>query len=300
MEQPIPILERPAFFDGQRLTADDLADAQAYERELRRLHSRALHGWGIGLGLVVAGARRDRELRVSAGYALDSLGRELVLDRARTVAVPPVAAGTFALAISYADDDALDAEERAGVCGAAGAVRLVEAPLLRWLSPTAAGDDRLRPGLDLVLAVVTVADCAVDTVSTSARQLLASRLPYVAAGQSPATGTTWRAWPNTGKPIGVATTVSTAEAGFATTPSYQARLAGTRVFRNTHLFDGHVIVADPSPTSFEFRVVMATVNKLKAGPTGAFTVNDIKLDAAVLTALRKALHWHVVWMGVET
>jgi hypothetical protein len=298
MEQPIPTLERPAFFDGQRLTAQDLAEAAGYERELRWLHNRALHGWGIGLGLAVAGGRGDRELRVSAGYALDALGRELVLDRARTLAVPPAASGTFALTISYAADDALEAERRQGVCGRAGAVRLAEAPLVRWLA--ASGDDRVRPGLDLVLCVVVVADCAVTSLSTTERRPLASHLPYIAAGQTPAAGTAWRAWPNATKAIGVATTVSTAEAGFATTPSYQARLAGTRVYKSSHVFDGYGIVVDASPTSFEFRMVMPTVEQLKAGPTGAFKVNDVKLTAGVLRSLSADLHWHVVWMGVES
>ena len=54
---PIPTIERPVFFDGQRLTSEDLGEAFAYERELRWLHNRSLHGWGIVLGYAVTGAR---------------------------------------------------------------------------------------------------------------------------------------------------------------------------------------------------------------------------------------------------
>ena len=46
----IPILERPAFFSGQRLTAADLDTVQTFHRELRWLHNRSLHSWGIAFG----------------------------------------------------------------------------------------------------------------------------------------------------------------------------------------------------------------------------------------------------------
>ena len=53
----IPVLERPAFFDGQQLTAADLEAVQAYHRELLWLHNRGLHNWGIAFGYAVEGKR---------------------------------------------------------------------------------------------------------------------------------------------------------------------------------------------------------------------------------------------------
>ena len=48
----IPDLERITFFAGQRLLARDLGDLQRADRELRWLHNRSLHTWGIGIGFV--------------------------------------------------------------------------------------------------------------------------------------------------------------------------------------------------------------------------------------------------------
>ena len=45
----IPELDRVRFFDGQRLAADDLSDWQQRVRELRWLHQRAMHSWGIAI-----------------------------------------------------------------------------------------------------------------------------------------------------------------------------------------------------------------------------------------------------------
>jgi hypothetical protein len=46
--------ERPHFFTGQLLTADDLQAEQDYFRGKSRLHHRLLHGWGIVSGLGVS------------------------------------------------------------------------------------------------------------------------------------------------------------------------------------------------------------------------------------------------------
>ena len=49
----IPVLQRPEFFDGQRLFADDLTAAQTYHREMRWLHNRGLQQLGIIFGYAV-------------------------------------------------------------------------------------------------------------------------------------------------------------------------------------------------------------------------------------------------------
>lgn len=59
----IPELKRIQFFNGQRLTAGDMTELQRANRELRWLHNRSLHGWGIGTGYGVAGERAIRPLR---------------------------------------------------------------------------------------------------------------------------------------------------------------------------------------------------------------------------------------------
>ena len=71
--------ERLRFFDGQRLFASDLDGLEAFHREMRRLHLSTLHEPGIAAGFAVAGEEGDRTVRIGPGYAIDDLGREIVL-----------------------------------------------------------------------------------------------------------------------------------------------------------------------------------------------------------------------------
>ena len=284
---PIPRIERPAYFDGQRLGADDLTAAADYTRVLRQLHNRALHGWGLVTGLGVSGARGERSVHVGPGLALDCAGRELLLPTPRDVPVPPVSEESqWFLTISSVPEDQLRPDEdRLGVCGTEGAVRLVDTPLVGWLSASGKNGAEMRPGLDVILGEVTLANCKLgDDVNLDARQELASEQPYLAAGSTEADTTAWTKWPASGKQLGVMTTVSTAEAGFRSTPSYQARLAGTRQKGNI-LFDGPTHVEAAGASSFAFCVDLRL-----AGDT---TVSRAKSDAL------RELGWRVVWMGVE-
>jgi hypothetical protein len=67
---------RVNFFEGQLLTAADLAAEQEYHREMRYLHNR-LHGYGTVSGLDVDVTRG--QVRVSPGLAIDAFGREIVV-----------------------------------------------------------------------------------------------------------------------------------------------------------------------------------------------------------------------------
>ncbi|WP_377645353.1 hypothetical protein [Oryzobacter terrae] len=75
---------RVNFFHGLVLGADDLAAEQAYHREMRYRHNQ-LHGYGTVSGLEVAD-EGSGVLRVGPGWAVDALGREIVV--AEPVAVP--------------------------------------------------------------------------------------------------------------------------------------------------------------------------------------------------------------------
>jgi len=73
----LPQLERPHFFTGKLLTAEDLQREQEYHRHKARLHNRFLHGSGVVSGLRVS---LDRgAVVVAPGLALDCAGNELVL-----------------------------------------------------------------------------------------------------------------------------------------------------------------------------------------------------------------------------
>jgi hypothetical protein len=76
---------RNHYFEGKRLTADSFRVEQEYLVERRRLLNRAIHGWGVVYGLAVE--QKSGELEIHPGLALDPCGRELVLTRARGLAV---------------------------------------------------------------------------------------------------------------------------------------------------------------------------------------------------------------------
>jgi len=316
----IPILERPAFFAGQQLRASDLDAVTSYHRELSWLHNRSLHNWGIATGYSATGKTGDTQVVVSPGFALDGQGRELILIEPRTIAVPAVAgdaAGNpapYFLTVSWLDDEGIAPEERTGVCGTKGAVRRPETVELRWQDP----DDRLsasqfRPGLDVVLASVEVQSCRLSSdVSTAERRnAMPEEIPYIFAGQTVAGDTDWRFWPDDTKtPLGVMTTVSTAEAGFGSTPRYLAHIVGARLFDPSSagepggdelvVVEGYADVTAAGTASFDLRVVLPQEGYVGAnGSTVRLNAADVVFAQTFPDRLGKELGWHVVWVGVE-
>jgi hypothetical protein len=298
-------VDRTRFFDGERLTAADLLDAQTYERELRWLHNRCLHPWGVALGLVVAGAREERTVTVGAGYALDCRGRDLVVPDPITLQVPPVAgdgaggAALFLLTVSYMEDEALPAATRAGACGTSGAVRLPERALVRFQRPQDLDlQTRMRPGIDVVLAQIAVKGCALaDAPSPAQRQQAVDAEPYVAAGRTPDGGTEWRLWPQDA-PLGVVTTVDTGPAAFGDRPRYQAEVLGLRTFTRDDgggdaSVHGFTEIARPRAASFDVCVVLPQM-----GAGSQLNPPEV-LTELFMDRLRDELAWSVSWIGVE-
>jgi hypothetical protein len=308
----IPQLERPVFFDGQRLTEADLAAVQTYYREKARLHNRGLHGWGVVFGLTVTGKRGERTVQIQPGYALDCIGREIILSQTTSLAIPAVAAKTtYYLTITYAEDSDLIPETRAGTCGTSGAVRLPEVPLIRWHSAS----EGYTRGIDLILGTIEIENCqlAADLSSAERRYAQPAQQPYVAAGQSLVAETIWRLWPEPdvsgeSNPVGIATTVYTTAAGFRATPRYQAHVIGQRDFEwaldevsRMGVIDGYLQISQPAAASFDLIMFL---------PIGSMGVNAdfpvILNPPPVLTPeflLRlqdpNDLGWSVVWLGVE-
>ncbi len=311
----LPALQRPSFFEGQRLMADDLADVQTYHRELRWLHNRSLHNWGIALGLAVTGKRGEKAVRLQGGVALDCRGRELILSETQELPIPAVAGAsdgsgpaTYYLTLRYAEDADLVSEIRQGVCGTSGAVRRPEQPLVRWLDP----DEDFQIGLDIVVASIQVQNCQLlkDVSAAERRDALPAQQPYVAAGRTVAGQTPWRLWPDAQDPFGaygVATTVATTRAGFRTTPRYQAHVMGQRNFNliddneeRQGVVDGYAQILLPAAATFELVVLLPT------GVVGGNTILNppIVFTEAFMLRLSQLsepgdLGWHVVWLGVE-
>ena len=76
--------KRPNYFQSQFLIVRDFEDEQKYHEESLRRHNRLLHEWGVvrdGLQVTKSGDN----FSISAGSAIDSLGREIILDTAAHV-----------------------------------------------------------------------------------------------------------------------------------------------------------------------------------------------------------------------
>ena len=318
-------VERPRFFDGQALLAADLDGIAEFHRAMRWLHNRSLHQAGIGNGLAVAGRRGDREVQVQPGYALDSLGREIVLLETEVLPVPPVAGERdggpvyYDLTVSYPDDDELEeAETREGICRPRGAVRLRERPVSCWVRLKRDVTDRLRPlseahaldiqsGLKIVLARAAVRNCKLDADLSIAerRNARPAGRPRVVCGR---TAAEWEAWTiehpelNDGVqlPIGLRARVDTREAELRASPCYWARITGPRPLMidlpdegaegpgdQLVLLDIPAFVQDPASTGFECFAAAFSLGR-------SLTEDVIPV---LLEATREA--WGIAWLAVE-
>src|SRR5262245_21411600 len=73
--------ERPQFFEGQYLGAEDLAATVSYSRVGQARHALGAHTWGIALGLELIQRPLpggDVEVTLTPGYAWDGIGRPIV------------------------------------------------------------------------------------------------------------------------------------------------------------------------------------------------------------------------------
>jgi hypothetical protein len=260
-------IERLQFFNGQRLFASDLQGIEAFNREMRWLHNKSLHQPGIGNGFAVSGKKDDREVQIGPGYAIDALGREIVLTQTQVEPVPPVAgeedgtAALFDLTVSYPDDDSLaESETRVGICSGEGVIRLKEEPVFCWvrLNQNRQPEDanikqEILSGIRLILAQAEVLNCRLYKDISIAQRTSArpAKQPYICCGR---VTPDWQPWELTAfdsnralssrarsaaasqflssaiiLPIGIQAKVDTSDCGFLTTPCYTARIAGPRV-----------------------------------------------------------------------
>lgn len=79
-------IKRLHYYDHQYLREHDFTAEQTYHRDMRHLHNRSLHVWGIVNGLEV-NAPDNSTIEISPGMAIDNLGREIVLSEKETIPV---------------------------------------------------------------------------------------------------------------------------------------------------------------------------------------------------------------------
>ncbi len=321
-------IERLQFFNGQRLFASDLQGLEAFNREMRWLHNKSLHQPGIGSGFAVYGKKEDRGIKIKPGYAIDSLGREIVLTETLIEPVPPVAGEDdgksvfYDLTVSYPDDEYLEeAETREGICLPRGVVRLREEPVFCWVrlerddlgnlhvkDPKLQND--IKDGLKIVLARVEVLNCQLNSDLSIAgrRSARPAKQPYIACGETSVNSTDWQVWVDdkTNTPIGMQLLrVDTSSAQFRTTPCYSAHIVGNRFFSMaideevfSFLLEGFISVVEPDTTWFTLRVLMPEMSIGNLPVNLSMFFNQEVFEPNGRKALLKN-GWHVVWMGIE-
>jgi hypothetical protein len=295
----IPDLERVVFFNGQSLAAADLTALETSNRELRWLHNSSLHNWGIAAGFDVQGQSGDTSVTVQPGYGLDDQGREIILTRAVTKAIPAVAGAAsgsgpaiFYITASYLDDTQETVLQNSpGVCLPSGTVRLSNQPAIEWRTLA-----QLRDGLDLVLGQASIKNCQLSSAISGAprRYARACVLPYLRSGSTYPLKPKWELWQPSGHPaLGFTAVIDTSGASFQSTPRYSVQIIGPRATtwqsKPIQVLDLASIAA-PSSTAFTLQVALPALIHANPGEVRDATTGPEILDQ---------LDWAVVWIGVE-
>ncbi|MEN3330018.1 MAG: hypothetical protein V7638_4825 [Acidobacteriota bacterium] len=246
--------ERIKFFNGQRLFASDLQDVEQFNREMRWLHNQSLHQAGVASGYAVTGNKDDREVTIEAGYAIDSLGREIVLTQPEVLQIPPVANDGqgnpvyYDLTVSYPSDLLLkETETRDGVCVSRSAVRLREKPVFCWIelvststlfgaqaitegrqAKLATLNKQVEDGLRIRLARAEILNCKLNQPLSVAQRRNAKPppQPFIFANRTDKN----LQWSPRAKDFAIEVTarVDTSAAHFRTPPRYFANVIGPR------------------------------------------------------------------------
>lgn len=98
-------IKRLHYFNGLFMKEADFTDEQAYHLEMRRRHNRHLHRPGIAHGLAVTPG--INQVTVDAGLAIDSQGREIVLEAPQVLTIND----TGVIGVSYREEMTDVAEE---------------------------------------------------------------------------------------------------------------------------------------------------------------------------------------------
>ena len=295
----IRFIERVRFFNDERLIAPDLQDIDDFARQMRWLHNRSLHQPGVANGFTVTGEKDDRQVVVQPGYALDALGREIVLTQSFTQPVPPTAGNglgapaSYDLTVAY-PSTLTESESRTADCGVTrGTVRQLESPVFCWASVSQNDSlrDDIESGMRIVLARADVLNCKLyNKVSVAPRtEARPSVHPFIYAAL------TTPKWVVTTSPFGTriapSIPVDARAAGFRTTPCYFASLAtetNVTIKGQTIRLDISASVSFPTTSGFQVSFLIPNLPLLLAG---------ISPDQ-VRTALDPS-KWQLSWMGVE-
>jgi len=173
-ERNLPPVARTNYFSGESLLTADFVCEQQYNMQMLALVNSSLHTWGIARGLEVSwqAGSQIAQVTVSAGMAIDRLGRQIVLANSQVLKLDGMSPGSKVyLTIRYHEVYG-DYSEESGV---AGYKRVVQQPVLEYLRTLQA------PGINILLAVITLSsqggiDAVAYGLGTDERRYVGSRL----------------------------------------------------------------------------------------------------------------------------
>lgn len=119
--------KRLNYFTGQLLSENDFKDEQQYHVDAFRSHNKNLHTWGIARGLNVEKIGK-KNVTVSIGMAIDSLGRQIILDHIEEIDLSTSTAPELYITISHAERETDLKEDD----GEKGYTRITEEPVIEY------------------------------------------------------------------------------------------------------------------------------------------------------------------------
>lgn len=226
---PDPVdLQRLRYQQGQQLRSRDRRDQVAIEAQLRAWHNRAMHNaFGIVEGFEVE-FEADSAV-VQPGLAYDARGRELILQRPRTINFPridPTETTSWLLLARFKETAEYPPRNQfSSVCFGRKDGLWLESPEFLWKQT-----NQWRPELGVPIARITVNTDGLapdqDFVPFRVRAIARGR---IYAGESHPGNTTWEPWTfpvvgTRGLQVGFQTRIDTSQAGFTQVPCYFASL----------------------------------------------------------------------------
>src|SRR5262249_38258813 len=145
-------VQRLNYFHYQFLQEQDFKDEQSYHVAMRRRHNSEFHTWGRVRGLDVSFVAGERKVTISPGTAVDSLGREIVVESNLEVDLQSHPGETVYVTIAYKEENT-DPSTQPGVAGTP--TRTTESFQTPRVFPGASAPS-WDTSLDLVLARVTL------------------------------------------------------------------------------------------------------------------------------------------------
>ncbi|HTQ86973.1 MAG TPA: hypothetical protein VMI93_12225 [Candidatus Solibacter sp.] len=305
-------LQRVRYWAGQMLRAWDFREQASDVAQHRWWHNRALHdAYGVYEGLEVSSVFSGGRLTAviaEPGVAYDCFGRELIVQKRRTIQLPanPVprpefSKTEFVLLLQYAAEETCACgQDIKDVCWPARGSSLVEG-IFQWKLRESV---KLEDGVPLGLIQYVGARGPALEPQFVPRPVRGLTMPLIGHGASLPQSTIWEPWlalpPENAAPgsrvIGLQTKVDTSGAGFTETPDYFAWIAGETIpiiFPN---------VTNETSQGFAFQISLLALESRR----GEFIFSGMfestaprALNTVLNSTLAERLKFSVEWIGCQ-